>query len=82
MLSHESVLIKCCLDIGKDALEPHMSRQTLEFHWGKHHRAYVDNLKKQVLGTELEGKTIDHIIHTTYNNGDLLPAFNNAAQVI
>ncbi|CAA7038962.1 unnamed protein product [Microthlaspi erraticum] len=63
-----------------DALEPHMSRQTLEFHWGKHHRAYVDNLKKQVLGTELEGKTIDHIIHTTYNNGDLLPAFNNAAQ--
>lgn len=58
-----------------------MSRQTLEFHWGKHHRAYVDNLKKQVLGSELEGKTLDHIILNTYNNGDLLPAFNNAAQV-
>ncbi|CAF2131284.1 unnamed protein product [Brassica napus] len=63
-----------------DALEPHMSRQTLEFHWGKHHRAYVDNLKKQVLGSELEGKTLDHIILNTYNNGDLLHAFNNAAQ--
>ncbi len=32
-----------------NALEPHMSKQTLEFHWGKHHRAYVDNLNKQVL---------------------------------
>ncbi|XP_010448478.1 PREDICTED: superoxide dismutase [Fe] 1, chloroplastic-like isoform X1 [Camelina sativa] len=63
-----------------DALEPHMSKQTLEFHWGKHHRAYVDNLKKQVLGTDLEGKPLDHIINKTYNNGDLLPAFNNAAQ--
>lgn len=31
-----------------EALEPHMSKQTLEFHWGKHHRAYVDNLNKQV----------------------------------
>lgn len=31
-----------------DALEPHMSKQTLEFHWGKHHRAYVDNANKQV----------------------------------
>lgn len=63
-----------------DALEPHMSRQTLEFHWGKHHRAYVDNLKKQVLGTELEGKTLEHIVLTTYNKGEILPAFNNAAQ--
>ncbi|XP_010536565.1 PREDICTED: superoxide dismutase [Fe] 1, chloroplastic [Tarenaya hassleriana] len=63
-----------------DALEPHMSKQTLEFHWGKHHRAYVDNLKKQVLGTELEGNTLQHIVLNTYNKGDILPAFNNAAQ--
>lgn len=33
-----------------DALEPYMSKQTLEFHWGKHHRAYVDNLNKQIAG--------------------------------
>lgn len=76
-------MLKCFwYKIGKDALEPHMSKQTLEFHWGKHHRAYVENLKKQVLGTELEGKPLEHIIHSTYNNGELLPAFNNAAQVI
>ena len=58
-----------------------MSKQTLEFHWGKHHRSYVDNLNKQIVGTELEGLSLEDIIVTTYNNGDVLPAFNNAAQV-
>ncbi|KAK4480646.1 hypothetical protein RD792_013724 [Penstemon davidsonii] len=64
-----------------DALEPHMSRKTLEFHWGKHHRSYVDNLNKQIVGTELHGKTLEAIIVNTYNKGDLHPSFNNAAQV-
>uniref|UniRef100_A0A3Q7GUW9 superoxide dismutase n=1 Tax=Solanum lycopersicum TaxID=4081 RepID=A0A3Q7GUW9_SOLLC len=63
-----------------DALEPHMSSRTFEFHWGKHHRAYVDNLNKQIDGTELDGKTLEDIILVTYNNGAPLPAFNNAAQ--
>ncbi|WMV33814.1 hypothetical protein MTR67_027199 [Solanum verrucosum] len=63
-----------------DALEPHMSSRTLEIHWGKHHRAYVDNLNKQIDGTELHGKTLKDILLTTYNNGSPLPAFNNAAQ--
>ncbi|XVF54829.1 hypothetical protein PTKIN_Ptkin05aG0213100 [Pterospermum kingtungense] len=63
-----------------NALEPHMSQNTFEYHWGKHHRAYVDNLNKQIVGTELEGKSLEEIILVTYNNGDLLPAFNNAAQ--
>ncbi|XP_052202365.1 superoxide dismutase [Fe], chloroplastic [Diospyros lotus] len=63
-----------------DALEPHMSRDTLEYHWGKHHRAYVDNLNKQIVGTELDGKTLEDVILATYNKGDLLPPFNNAAQ--
>lgn len=58
-----------------------MSQQTLEFHWGKHHRAYVDNLNKQIAGTELEEKSLEDIVVTTYNKGDILPAFNNAAQV-
>ena len=57
-----------------------MSQQTLEFHWGKHHRTYVENLKKQVFGTELDGRTLEEIIVTSYNNGDIHPAFNNAAQ--
>ncbi|XP_020222425.1 superoxide dismutase [Fe], chloroplastic isoform X1 [Cajanus cajan] len=64
-----------------NALEPVMSQQTLEFHWGKHHKTYVENLKKQVVGTELDGKTLEEIIVTSYNKGDILPPFNNAAQV-
>ncbi|KAH9320996.1 hypothetical protein KI387_015635, partial [Taxus chinensis] len=46
-----------------DALEPHMSQQTLEFHWGKHHRAYVDNCNKQIEGTDLEECTLEDIIN-------------------
>ncbi|GAB4857993.1 Superoxide dismutase [Fe] 2, chloroplastic [Ancistrocladus abbreviatus] len=64
-----------------DALEPHMSKATLEYHWGKHHRAYVDNLNKQIVGTELDAMALEDIIRTTYNKGDLLPPFNNAAQI-
>ncbi|XP_031277304.1 superoxide dismutase [Fe], chloroplastic [Pistacia vera] len=63
-----------------DALEPHMSRETLEYHWGKHHRAYVENLNKQIVGTELDGMSLGDIVIVSYNNGDMLPAFNNAAQ--
>ncbi|KAM3320258.1 superoxide dismutase [Capsicum chacoense] len=64
-----------------NALEPHMSRTTFEYHWGKHHRTYVDNLNKQIVGTQLDEFTLEDIILTTYNKGNLLPPFNNAAQV-
>lgn len=40
------------LPYAMDALEPHMSKQTFEFHYGKHHRAYVDNLNKQIAGKD------------------------------
>ncbi|XP_022771374.1 superoxide dismutase [Fe], chloroplastic-like isoform X2 [Durio zibethinus] len=63
-----------------NALEPHMSQETFTYHWGKHHRAYVDNLNKQIVGTELEGLSLEEIIIVSYNKGDILPAFNNAAQ--
>ncbi|MBA0757157.1 hypothetical protein Gotri_020269, partial [Gossypium trilobum] len=73
-----------CLEASRtfvnNALEPHMSRETLEYHWGKHHRTYVENLNKQVVGTDLEGLSLEDIIIVTYNKGDILPAFNNAAQ--
>jgi Fe-Mn family superoxide dismutase len=58
-----------------------MSRKTLEFHWGKHHRAYVDNLNKQIAGSNLEEKSLDELVKLGYNNGNLAPYFNNAGQV-
>ncbi|KAI3905232.1 hypothetical protein MKX01_017478 [Papaver californicum] len=64
-----------------NALEPHMSKETLEYHWGKHHRTYVDNLNKQIIGTELDGLPLEDVVRITYNKGDPLPAFNNAAQI-
>ncbi|PNH11408.1 Superoxide dismutase [Fe], chloroplastic [Tetrabaena socialis] len=64
-----------------DALEPHMSKQTLEFHWGKHHRAYLDNMAKQIAGTPLEDKSLEEIVVASWNGGNPTPAFNNAAQV-
>jgi len=64
-----------------DALEPHMSKSTLEFHWGKHHRAYVDNLNKQIANTDLASKTLEEIVVASWSGGNPTPAFNNAAQI-
>lgn len=57
-----------------------MSRETLEYHWGKHHRGYVDNLNKQISGTALDGLALEEIVVRSYNRGNPLPTFNNAAQ--
>jgi len=59
-----------------DALEPHISKETLEYHYGKHHQTYVTNLNNLVPGTEFEGKTLEEII--SKSSGGI---FNNAAQV-
>ncbi|KAI3909656.1 hypothetical protein MKW98_014073 [Papaver atlanticum] len=65
-----------------DALEPYMTRETLETHWGKHHRNYVDGLNKQLSDNKsLYGYTLDELVKVTYNFGNPLPEFNNAAQV-
>lgn len=58
-----------------------MSKKTLEFHYGKHHRAYVDNLNKQVEDTDFERNTLEEVIKISYNNGNPLAPFNNAGQV-
>lgn len=59
-----------------------MSQKTLEVHWGKHHRGYVDNLNKQLDNKNpLYGCTLEELVKVTYNNGNPLPEFNNAAQV-
>ena len=68
------------LPYEKTALAPHMSVQTLEFHYGKHHQAYIDNLNKLVIGTDLEPETLENIIIKTAHNQDKASIFNNAAQ--
>ena len=64
------------LPYALNALEPHISQKTLEFHYGKHHQTYVDNLNKLVEGTEYEDKSLEEIIKTS--DGGI---FNTAAQV-
>ncbi|MDO8954552.1 MAG: superoxide dismutase [Fe] [Gammaproteobacteria bacterium] len=64
------------LPFEKNALEPHMSAETLEYHYGKHHKAYVDNLNNLIKGTEFESKSLEDIIKSS--SGGI---FNNSAQV-
>jgi len=64
------------LPYARDALEPHMSAETLDLHHGKHHHAYVTQLNKLVVGTEFEAADLDTIVR---NAGGTL--FNQAAQV-
>ena len=61
-----------------DALEPHVSKRTLEFHHGKHHRAYVEKTKELIKGTKLEKASLEEIIQASTKEGGAL--FNNAAQ--
>jgi superoxide dismutase, Fe-Mn family len=69
------------LPYPQDALAPVISANTLSFHHGKHHKAYVDNLNKLVAGTELEGASLEQIIQATAGKSDKAGIFNNAAQV-
>jgi Fe-Mn family superoxide dismutase len=64
------------LPYALDALQPHISKETLEFHYGKHHAAYVTNLNNLIKGTEFENASLEDIIKKS--SGGL---FNNAAQV-
>ncbi len=69
------------LPYGKDALEPHISANTLDFHHGKHHNTYVVNLNKLVEGTELADASLEEIIIKTAGDASKAGIFNNAAQV-
>ncbi|PHM28557.1 superoxide dismutase [Fe] [Xenorhabdus budapestensis] len=64
------------LPYAKDALEPHISAETLEYHYGKHHNAYVVNLNNLIKDTEFAGKSLEEIIKISEGG-----IFNNAAQV-
>ena len=69
------------LPFAKDALAPFISANTLDFHYGKHHKAYVDNLNKLIEGTELGGKSLEDIIKASAKDPAKAGIFNNAAQV-
>ena len=64
------------LPFERDALEPHISKETLDYHYGKHHHTYVVKLNGLVEGTEQENKSLEEIIRTSEGG-----IFNNAAQV-
>ncbi len=69
------------LPYERNALEPHMSENTLNFHYGKHHQAYVTNLNKLIAGTELEGLELEDIIKKVAGDDSKAGIYNNAAQV-
>ena len=64
------------LPYEKNALEPHISSETLEFHYGKHHQTYVDKLNGLVPGTEFENKSLEEVVKSSSGG-----VFNNAAQI-
>ncbi|MDG1074724.1 MAG: Fe-Mn family superoxide dismutase [Methylophilaceae bacterium] len=64
------------LPYPQDALAPHLSAETLEFHYGKHHNAYVGNLNKLIVGTEFESAALEDIIKKAAGG-----VYNNAAQI-
>ena len=65
----------------KDALAPTMSAETIDYHYGKHHKTYVDNLNKFVPGTKYENMSLEEIIKASYNQPSEKKFFNNSAQV-
>jgi Fe-Mn family superoxide dismutase len=69
------------LPYANNALEPVISANTLSFHYGKHHKTYVDNLNNLVANTDLAGQSLEQIIRATAGQADKAALFNNAAQV-
>jgi Fe-Mn family superoxide dismutase len=68
------------LPYDKKDLEPFISENTLNFHYGKHHQTYVTNLNNLISGTDLEGKSLEEIIDISRKNNQA-GIFNNAAQI-
>lgn len=69
------------LPYGRGDLAPHISEDTLNFHYGKHHQAYVNNLNKMIDGTDLASASLEEIINTAAADASKAGLFNNAAQV-
>lgn len=69
------------LPYAENALEPVISAKTIGFHYGKHHKGYVDNLNKLIAGTEYADLSLEKIIIDSAGNNEKAAIFNNAAQV-
>ncbi len=69
------------LPFEKTALEPYISANTIDFHYGKHHQAYVTNLNNLIAGTDMQGKSLEEIILASSKDPAKMGVFNNAAQV-
>jgi Fe-Mn family superoxide dismutase len=69
------------LPYADNALDPVISANTLGFHYGKHHKAYVDNLNRLIAGTPLEGQPLESIILESAGKADQAGVFNNSAQI-
>jgi Fe-Mn family superoxide dismutase len=69
------------LPYGKEALEPHVSARTLEFHHGKHHKTYVDKTNGLIEGTDLADASLEEVIRQAAGDASKAGLFNNAAQV-
>jgi superoxide dismutase, Fe-Mn family len=76
MATIQSAIVLPPLPYAKDALEPHMSRETLDYHYGKHHKAYVDKVNNLIGGTEFGDASLEELV--AESAGEI---FNNAAQV-
>ena len=76
MATTQSAIALPELPYARNALEPHMSRETLDYHYGKHHKGYVDKLNSMISGTEFQGASLEELV--AQSAGTL---FDNAAQV-
>jgi len=76
MATTQTTIVLPPLPYAKDALEPYMSQETLEYHYGKHHKGYVDKINGLIRGTEFEDASLEEMVAEA--TGEI---FNNAAQV-
>ena len=80
-LQSVAVHVLPALPYAEDALEPALSARLIGFHYGKHHKGYVDNLNKMIAGTEYADLTLEHLIRESAGKIEKTAIFNNASQV-
>ncbi len=80
-MNHKIQIMQPSLPYAENALESAISANIISYHYGKHHKIYVDKLYELISGTEFEGLPLEEIIQKATDNPDHTGIFNNAAQV-